>query len=283
MEKSTFRKFVDTLFKRKIVLISFIIVILFVGIAILAPLLAPYDPNKQDAMNTLAGCSGDHLLGTDKYGRDILSRIIYGSRISLIVGVGSTLLAFVTGSAIGLIIGYFGGVLDTVVMRITDMMFAVPQIILALALAAVLGNGLWNLTFLMAVGSMPGYIRMIRGQVLSIKQSDFITAGRISGASSFRQMFLHMLPNGISPIIVFMTQSIGGTVLSEASLSFLGLGIDPPTATWGGLINEGRAYLVTNPIYSIAPGIFIILLVMALNILGDGVRDAMDPRLRGLQ
>ena len=281
MRKSKFRRFMDTLFSRKIVMVSFVVVLVFLVMAVLAPLLAPYDPYEQDLMHTLQGISSEHLFGTDKYGRDILSRIIYGSRISLIVGVGSVLIAFVIGSTIGMIIGYFGGWLDTVVMRITDMMFAIPQVVLALALAAVLGNGLWNLTFLLSVGAIPGYIRMLRGQVMAIKEQDFITAGRVIGASPGRLMFFHMLPNGFSPILVFMTQSVGGTILGEAGLSFLGLGIDPPTATWGGLINEGRQYLLTNPVYSIAPGIFIVLLVMALNILGDGIRDAMDPRLRG--
>ena len=153
MRKSKFRRFMDTLFSRKIVMVSFVVVLVFLVMAVLAPLLAPYDPYEQDLMHTLQGISSEHLFGTDKYGRDILSRIIYGSRISLIVGVGSVLIAFVIGSTIGMIIGYFGGWLDTVVMRITDMMFAIPQVVLALALAAVLGNGLWNLTFLMSVGA----------------------------------------------------------------------------------------------------------------------------------
>lgn len=241
--------FFKTLFSRKIVLVSAIVVLLIILIAIFADFLMPYNPNQISIPERNQGMSAAHWLGTDEYGRDLLSRVIAGSRVSLIVGLLAVIIACVIGTTLGMIAGYFGGIL--------------------------------NLAIVLGISNTTVYIRMMRSQVLSIKERDYIMAGKLQGNSNFRLMFHHILPNSISPIIVTMTQQVGNTILSEAGLSFLGLGISKPTATWGALVNGGRSFLLTNPIYSLAPGIAIALLVICLNTLGDGVRDALDPRLRG--
>lgn len=275
------KKFFKGLFARKIVIVAFIVVLLFIITAIFAPFIAPYDPNVADFAAFLAQPSADHLLGTDSYGRDVLSRIIYGARVSLIIGVLAVTIACAIGTFLGMVAGYFGGIVDDVINRIQEAIRAIPQVILAMALTAVFGSGIRNLAIILGISSMAGYIRMMRGQVLSIKQSDYIMAGKLQGNSNFRLMFRHILPNSISPIIVMMTQQVGATILSEAGLSFLGLGISSPTASWGSMVSEGRMYLMQNPVFALTPGICVAVLVICLNMLGDGVRDALDPRLRG--
>jgi peptide/nickel transport system permease protein len=274
--------FLKTLFDRKIVAAAAIGTFLFVVMAIFAPFLAPYDPNKQNLMNSLAQPSMQYPLGTDLHGRDILSRIIYGTRISMIIGILAVFIGTIIGSVLGLIAGYFGGKLDRIIMRILEAIFSIPRIILAIALGAVYGNGLTILAVIIGFSTIPGYARLIRGQVFQVKQNDFIAAGEVIGISNTRQIVKHIFPNVISPIIVMMTQNIGSAILTEASLSFLGVGINPPTATWGGMVNDGRSYLLISPLASLAPGICIVILVICLNILGDGVRDALDPRLKGV-
>lgn len=275
------RKFTRTLFSRRIVLVSFIIVLLFVAIAVFAPLLAPYDPSYADFAASLSGPTKAHLLGADSYGRDVLSRIIYGTRVSLIVGLFAVCVACAIGTVLGMIAGYFGGIVDDVITRFTEMLRAIPQVVLAMALTAVFGSGIRNLAIILGISSMAGYIRMMRGQVLTIKQSDYIMAGRLQGNRNFRLMFHHILPNSISPIIVMMTQQVGSTILAEAGLSFLGLGISAPMASWGSMVSEGRLYLLQNPVFALSPGICVAILVISLNVVGDGIRDALDPRLRG--
>lgn len=275
------RKFIKTLFSRKVVLISAVGVALFALIAIFSPLLAPYDPNKNSLMECLNDPSLKHLFGTDNYGRDILSRVIYGTRVSLVVGVIAVLIACAIGTFFGMVAGFFGGIVDDIINRISEAIRAIPQIIFAMALCAVLKGGIVNIAIVLGISNIAIYIRMMRGQVMSIKETDYIMAGKLQGNSSFRLMFKHVLPNSISPIIVTMTQQIGQTILAEAGLSFLGLGISQPTASWGSIVSDGRAYLMQNPWFSLAPGICIALLVIFLNTLGDGVRDALDPRLRG--
>ena len=259
--------FFKTLFSRKIVLVSAIVVLLIILIAIFADFLMPYNPNQISIPERNQGMSAAHWLGTDEYGRDLLSRVIAGSRV-----IGTTL---------GMIAGYFGGIVDDIINRTSEAVRVIPQIVFAIALCAVFGGGILNLAIVLGISNTTVYIRMMRSQVLSIKERDYIMAGKLQGNSNFRLMFHHILPNSISPIIVTMTQQVGNTILSEAGLSFLGLGISKPTATWGALVNGGRSFLLTNPIYSLAPGIAIALLVICLNTLGDGVRDALDPRLRG--
>ena len=261
--------------------VSAVVVALFIVMAVFAPLITPYDPNFADFASFLQGPSKAHLLGTDNYGRDVLSRIIYGTRVSLIIGVLAVMIACVIGTFFGMVAGYFGGIVDDVINRITEAIRAIPQIILAMALTAVFGSGIRNLAIILGISSMAGYVRMMRGQVLTIKQSDYIMAGKLQGNKNFRLMFRHILPNSISPIIVMMTQQVGQTILAEAGLSFLGLGISAPTASWGSMVSEGRLFLLQNPVFALTPGVCVAVLVICLNMLGDGVRDALDPRLRG--
>ena len=275
------RQFIKALFSRKIVLVSACIVMLIILVAVFAYQIMPFDPNKPAVRERNQGPSATHLLGTDEFGRDVLSRIIIGSRVSLVVGVLAVIIACIIGTTLGMLAGYFGGFIDDLISRVAEAIRVIPQVVLAIALCAVFGGGIVNMSLILGISNMTVYIRMMRSQVMSIKERDYIMAGRLQGNSNGRLMLRHILPNSISPIIVTMTQQIGGTILAEAGLSFLGLGISTPTASWGTLVSGGRAYLLTNPVYSIAPGVCIALLVICLNSLGDGVRDALDPRLRG--
>ena len=275
------RQFIKALFSRKIVLVSACIVMLIILVAVFAYQIMPFDPNKPAVRERNQGPSATHLLGTDEYGRDVLSRIIIGSRVSLIVGVLAVVIACIIGTTLGMVAGYFGGFVDDIISRVAEAIRVIPQVVLAIALCAVFGGGIINMSIILGISNMTVYIRMMRSQVMSIKERDYIMAGRLQGNSNLRLMLHHILPNSVSPIIVTMTQQIGGTILSEAGLSFLGLGISTPTASWGTLVSGGRTYLLTNPVYSLAPGICIALLVICLNSVGDGVRDALDPRLRG--
>lgn len=275
------RQFIKALFSRKIVLVSACIVMLIILVAVFAYQIMPFDPNKPAVRERNQGPSAAHLLGTDEFGRDVLSRIIIGSRVSLVVGVLAVIIACIIGTTLGMLAGYFGGFIDDLISRVAEAIRVIPQVVLAIALCAVFGGGIVNMSLILGISNMTVYIRMMRSQVMSIKERDYIMAGRLQGNSSGRLMLRHILPNSVSPIIVTMTQQIGGTILAEAGLSFLGLGISTPTASWGTLVSGGRAYLLTNPVYSIAPGVCIALLVICLNSLGDGVRDALDPRLRG--
>ena len=275
------RQFIKALFSRKIVLVSACIVMLIILVAVFAYQIMPFDPNKPAVRERNQGPSAAHLLGTDEFGRDVLSRIIIGSRVSLVVGVLAVIIACIIGTTLGMLAGYFGGFIDDLISRVAEAIRVIPQVVLAIALCAVFGGGIVNMSLILGISNMTVYSRMMRSQVMSIKERDYIMAGRLQGNSSGRLMLRHILPNSVSPIIVTMTQQIGGTILAEAGLSFLGLGISTPTASWGTLVSGGRAYLLTNPVYSIAPGGCLALLVICLNSLGDGVRDALDPRLRG--
>lgn len=274
-------KFTRTLFSRKMVSFSGFFILLFIVIAVFAPVVAPYDPDFADFAAYLQGPSGLHFLGTDSYGRDVLSRIIYGTRVSLIIGVLAVVIACAVGTFFGMVAGYFGGLVDDVINRLTEAIRAIPQVVLAMALTAVFGGGIRNLALILGISSMAGYVRMMRGQVLSIRESDYIMAAKLQGNKNFQLMFKHILPNSISPIIVMMTQQVGNTILSEAGLSFLGLGISAPTASWGSMVSEGRMFLLQNPVFALTPGICVAVLVISLNMFGDGIRDALDPRLRG--
>lgn len=279
--KKRAKLFVRALFSRKIVLISAIGILAFILVAVFAPLIAPYDPNQAFFADSLSQPSARYLLGTDMHGRDVLSRIIYGSQVSLVIGLLAVCIACVIGTFMGLVSGYVGGIVDDIINRISEAIRAIPQVILAMALTAVFGSGIRNLAIILGISNVVAYVRMMRGQVLSIKESDYIMAAKLQGNSRIRLMLRHILPNSVSPIIVLMTQQVGATILAEAGLSFLGLGISAPTASWGSLVNEGRMYLLQNPVYALAPGICVALLVIFLNTFGDGVRDALDPRLRG--
>ena len=280
-EQSDFVKFLHRMFSRRIVIIGTIGVILFVLIAIFAPLIATHDPAEMDMMHTKAKASAEHILGTDKYGRDLFSRIVYGTRVSLLIGVASVLVAAVVGSFLGMLAAYNGGIVDTILMRFCDAFRAIPQIALCMALIAIYGNSLWSMSLIISITTLPDYIRMMRGSTLSITSSDYILAARLSGEKDLKLMYKHIFPNSISPIIIMASQQIGASILMEAGLSFLGIGIQVPTASWGAMVNEARPYLLTSPLYVLAPCACIALLVISFNLFGDGIRDALDPSLRG--
>jgi len=278
---SSFQHFKKAFFGRGIVLFGFVVVTLLFVMAAFAPWLAPHDPYQQDLDNVLAKPSLSHWLGTDTVGRDTLSRIIYGSRTSLIVGFVALVLAAGIGMSLGLIAGYFGGIIQAIIMRFVDTLMTIPMILLALTLAAVLGGGLTNVIIALGIALIPTYARLMCAQVMAVKQNDYITAIRSIGSSNLRIMMRHVAPNCFPPLIVMMTMQVGITILAEAGLSFLGIGINPPGAAWGAMVNEGYRHLTKDPILSFAPGLAIMLVVFAFNMMGDGLRDALDPRLRG--
>lgn len=269
------------MFGRKIIIVCAALILLMILVAIFAPFIAPYDPNQDDLYNVLKGCSAEHWLGTDSNGRDVLSRIIYGARISFTVGLVAVMISSIIGMALGLISGVAGGVVDSVIMRVMDAMMAVPMLILALFLGAILGQGLFNVCLAIGISMVPQYARITRGQVLSVRNADYVTAGTLCGASRVRNTLVHVFPNCLSANIVTMTASLGGAILAEANLSFLGMGISPPTASWGAMVSGGYKYLSNQPVIAIAPGIAIMIVVLCFNMCGDALRDALDPKLRG--
>jgi peptide/nickel transport system permease protein len=279
---SEWRRFTRVLSSRKIVVFGVIVIFILIIVAIFAPLIAPNDPYEQKLEHSLAQPSLEYLFGADSLGRDALSRVIFGSRVSLQVGLIAVGTAALIGMTLGLLAGYFGGWTNTIIMRLIDALMAVPPILLALAFAAALGSGLTNLMIAVGIAMVPVYCRLMCGMVLFTKQAEYITAERIIGACNLRIMLLHILPNCFPPLIVMITLSMGEAILIEAGLSFLGLGIAPPGAAWGSMVYDGYRYLLTNPILSFAPGFCIMLVVMSFNLVGDGLRDALDPRLRGI-
>ncbi len=266
--------------KNKAALLGAVIVALIVIFAISAPLLAPYDPTTQDIPNRLAKPGFDHPLGTDQYGRDIMSRLIYGARISLMVGILSVVVGILIGVILGLVAGYSGGFMDLIICKIIDVLMSFPMLLLAMGIVAMLGTSLLNSILAVGISSIPRFARLTRGQVLALKNSEFVDAVRALGSSPVRIVCLHLLPNIVSPIIVMGTLYIATAIIMESNLSFLGLGVQPPTATWGGMISDGRAFLRSSPWVSTFPGIAIALSVLAFNMLGDGLRDALDPKLK---
>jgi peptide/nickel transport system permease protein len=278
---SEWRHFLRVFFSRKLVVFGIVIILLLLITAIFAPFLAPYDPYDQNFEEWLLQPSRAHLLGTDSLGRDTLSRLIYGSRDALLVGVISVGIASTAGMTIGLIAGYFGGWLNSFLMRFVDALMCFPIILLALVVSALLGSGLRNVMIALGIALLSGYARLMYGQVLSVKENDYVLAEHAIGAGNLRIMLRHILPNCFPPLIVLVTMQMGSAILAEAGLSFIGVGVEPPAAAWGLMVNDGRIYLLTNPIISFAPGIAIMLVVFAFNMVGDGLRDALDPRLRG--
>lgn len=267
---------------RKVVLLGALIILIVLCTALLAPWLAPYNPYKTDLRRALRSPSMAHLLGTDALGRDILSRVIYGARTSLEVGIIAVGLAAVFGMLLGLFAGYFGSWIEKVIMRMVDAQMAFPPIVLALSLAFVLGGGLMNCMIAVGIALLPSYVRLTRAQVLSVKETDYIMAARVIGSSNFRILFHHILHNIFPPLLVLMTMNLGSAILAEASLSFLGVGIKPPGAAWGSMLQEGYQNIFTHPYMSFAPGTCILCVVLGFNLMGDGLRDALDPRLRGV-
>lgn len=257
------------------------LLVLFLLMAVFAPVIAPYGENQQDRRASLAQPSSEHIFGTDRLGRDVLSRVIYGSRVSLQVGLIAVGLAAAIGIPLGLLAGFAGKWTDEVIMRVVDAWIVFPNLILLLAIVAILGPGTTNVMIAIGLSSFPIYARLTRAQTLSLKQRDFILAARTVGATDYRILARHVLPNAIQPLIVQGSLAVGGAVLAEAGLSFLGIGVKPPAATWGVIINDGFAVIRSNPWISVAPGIAIVLFVLGINLLGDRLRDVLDPRLRG--
>ncbi len=278
----------DRLRQHKLAMAGLGFIILLIIMAVLAPVLAPADPNQQDLFMKLAkpGTPFDELgegtywLGADQLGRDVLSRVIYGARVSLLVGFVAEAIVLVIGVTMGALAGYYGGRVDRIIMRTVDVLFAFPDLLFAIAIMFALGRGLLNLFIALSVVGWAGMARLTRSQVLALKEREFVEGARAAGARDAHIIFRHILPNALGPIIVAVTLGIPGAIMSEASLSYLGLGVQPPTATWGSMIYEGKSYLKHAPWMSLAPGAMIMLTVLAFNLLGDGLRDALDPRTK---
>ncbi len=259
-----------------------VITLLVIFMALAAPILSPFDPNEQDTSRRLETPSRQHPLGLDDLGRDVWTRILYGARVSLRVGFSVVFFAASIGVMLGAIAGYFGGKVDTVIMRLSDVLLAFPGILLAIALVAVLGPSLNNVILALATIGWVGYARLVRGQVLKVREMEFVTAAKALGAKSHRVILRHVLPNVVNPVIVMATLGLAGAILSEAALSFLGLGVQPPTPSWGAMLTSGRRYLGLANHLAIYPGLAIMLAVMGFNFLGDGLIDALDPKYRKL-
>ncbi|MGX1262894.1 peptide/nickel transport system permease protein [Rossellomorea marisflavi] len=281
-KKKKDRTFVTTmkrLLKNKLAIIGLIIIVLQVIMAIAAPVITIHSPFKQNlAQSELPLFSEGHFLGTDNFGRDLWSRIVYGARISLLVGITAVGLGLAGGVTLGLIAGYYKK-LDGIIMRIVDLLFAFPGILLAMLIIAVLGTSLVNVAIAISIWSIPTCARIVRGSVLSVKKQEYVQAMKSLGASDFRILVKHILPNCSAPIIVFATMRMATAILSTASLSYLGLGAQPPTPEWGAMISQGQDFMWTSPHMTIVPGIAIMLIVFAFNVVGDGLRDALDPNM----
>jgi peptide/nickel transport system permease protein len=270
------------LWGRRSAAIGLVVVVAIATGAVLAPWIAPHDPVQQRLLGRLRPPGAPaHPLGTDNFGRDVLSRLLFGSRISILVGVVSVAIAAGVGILFGLLGGYYGGVLDQWLMRLIDILMAFPVVLLAIAIVAFLGGGLLNLMLAVGISSVPPFARLVRSEVISQRGRDYVEAARALGAGHGRLMGRHILPNSMSAIVVLSTLRISTAILTESSLSFLGLGVGPPTPTWGNMVAEGTKFLQSAPWISIVPGAAIMLMVLAFNLFGDGLRDALDPRLKG--
>jgi peptide/nickel transport system permease protein len=266
--------------KNKLAVVSLFVLIALVLIAVFAPLLAPYSYSEQDVINANAAPSAEHLLGTDKLGRDILSRLIYGARASLVMGFSAIAIGAVIGIAVGAISGYFGGWTDNIIMRLLDIYQAVPMLLLCIALAAILGPSLRNAIIALGVGMVPGYARMMRASVMTVREKEYIESAKSKNCSTARIIIKHIIPNAIGPMIVQITMGVGSCILSGAALSFIGLGVQAPTAEWGAMISDARSVIRKYPTQALYPGLCVMISVLSCNLLGDGLRDALDPRLR---
>lgn len=264
--------------KHRLALVGGGVLVVLIGMAALAPVLAPHDPLDQDLYRRLESPSSANLFGTDDFGRDILSRVIYGARISLRIGLISISIALSTGTVLGLIAGYKGGWFDTVIMRLMDIMLAFPSILLAIAIVAVIGPGIDNVMVAVSIVMVPQYARLVRASVLSIREMAYVEAARALGARDFRILRSSVLPNCMAPLIVQSTLSLGTAILDAAGLSFLGLGAQPPTPEWGAMLAGGRELLLKAPWVMTFPGLAIFIVVLGLNLFGDGLRDALDPK-----
>lgn len=268
--------------KNKMAMLGLAILTILILGAVFAPWIADYDEVviKQDLVNKLQGPSAEHLFGTDEFGRDIFARMIWGARVSLRVGILAVGISIIVGGTLGAVAGYYGGKLDSVIMRIMDIFLAIPGILLAIAIVSALGPSIVNLMIAIGISSVPKYARIVRASVLSIRDQEFIEAARAIGANDFRIVLKHIIPNALAPVIVQGTLGVAGAILSTAGLSFIGLGIQPPAPEWGAMLSTGRAYLRYAWHVTTFPGLAIMITILALNLVGDGLRDALDPRLK---
>lgn len=277
---SPMRDALKRLKRNKMAMVGLGIVIVLVIFALFPQIIAPYGYDEQNYSEALQFPSFRHIMGTDNFGRDIFSRIVYGTRISLLVGLASVAFSVVAGGLLGAVAAFYGGVIDNVIMRFVDILLAIPSILLAISISAALGPGLFNMMIAIGIGSIPTYARVVRASILTVKEQEFIEAARSVGASDWRLIFKHMIPNALAPIIVQATMGIAGAILSAASLSFIGLGIQPPTPEWGSMLSAGRQYIRDYWHIVTFPGVTIMITIFALNLLGDGLRDALDPKLK---
>jgi len=279
-EPSYVRESLRIISHNKAALVGMVVFLIVAIVAISAPLIAPYEPNKQDLPARFTPPSVAHPFGTDEFGRDVFSRVIWGSRISLQVGVFSVVIAVALGVPLGVIAGYFGGGIGMLIMRLTDIFLAFPLLLLSMAIVSFLGFSLHNVILAIGIALTPSFVRVARSSVLSVKHKDFIEAAQAIGVGDMGIMLRHLLPNILGPIVVMSTLNVGWAILVEGALSFLGIGVPPPVATWGSIVGDGRGYIETAPWISLFGGLAITITVVALNLFGDGLRDALDPTMR---
>ena len=282
MKNTKIKSFLRTFFSRGIIIkISVVIAFVFIAGAVFAPVIGRYDPNAIELNNALKASGNGHIFGTDAYGRDVFTRLLYGARISLLASVFSCLAAAIIGMLLGLLAGYYEKAAALIIMRYVDIQLSIPPLLFTIVIGLVAGHGLGGLIFAISFGLIPGFTRLMYGIVLSIKESDYIVALRLADIKSYKIILKHLLPNSFPSMIVMFATNLGSAIMLESTLSFLGIGIQMPTASWGNMVSDGYSYLFTNPMLALLPGVCITLIVVAFNIIGDGLRYALDPRLRG--
>ncbi|MFC7686859.1 ABC transporter permease [Ureibacillus sp. GCM10028918] len=274
--KQDCKRFIIT---QKIGFVSLLIILVVVAVAIIAPIIAPYDPISQDRAAFLAAPNAQHVMGTDDLGRDVFSRLVYGSQISLLVGIVTVVISIILGTLIGMVSGYFGGIVDMIIQRIMDAIMSIPALILALFIAALLGPAIQNVIIALVIIEVPRFARIVRGEMLRIRESNYVEASRSVGASSLRIIMKHGLPNMMAPIIVMASLAFGQTIIAEASLSFLGIGTPPPNPSWGLMLSDASMYMESAPWLVLFPGLALSILVLAFNLFGDALRDFLDPKM----
>lgn len=279
-KNSQTREIISRFMKNKVAVAGFFIILLLVFCALFPSLIAPYSYETMSTGPSFANPSAEHLFGTDEFGRDIFSRVIYGTRTSLAIGLLSVLIACVLGTILGCISGYYGNLTDNLIMRAVDILLAIPNLMLAISIVAALGRSQTNLILDLGIGATGGFARVVRGQILTVKEQEYIEVARAIGASDFRIIFCHILPNCLAPIIVQISISVGSSILGAAGMSFIGLGIAPPNPEWGAMLSAGRSFFRDHWFVETFPGLAIMLAVFAFNLFGDGLRDALDPRLK---
>ena len=279
-KNSQTREIISRFMKNKVAVAGFFIILLLVFCALFPSLIAPYSYETMSTDPSFANPSAEHLFGTDEFGRDIFSRVIYGTRTSLAIGLLSVLIACVLGTILGCISGYYGNLTDNLIMRAVDILLAIPNLMLAISIVAALGRSQTNLILALGIGATGGFARVVRGQILTVKEQEYIEVARAIGASDFRIIFCHILPNCLAPIIVQISISVGSSILGAAGMSFIGLGIAPPNPEWGAMLSAGRSFFRDHWFVETFPGLAIMLAVFAFNLFGDGLRDALDPRLK---